>query len=83
LLKTANGREQVVELATEAGARDFFDIEAALPQGVSVNQICRLIIGHNTDAKPFLNITARQTTESRCLAGPKKTSDHQKTHFAH
>jgi len=83
LLKTANGREQIVELTTEAGARDFFDIEASLPQGVGVDQIRRLIIRHNPNSKPFLNITARQTTEGRRLASPQKPSDHQKTHFAH
>src|SRR5262245_48862536 len=83
LLKTADGREQIIELTTEAGAGNFFDIEAPLPQSVSVDQIRRLIIGHNPDSKPFLNITASQTTESSRLARPQKTSDHQKTYFAH
>jgi hypothetical protein len=83
LLKTANGREQVIELTAKACARDFFDIEASLPQAVGVDQIRRLIIGHNPDLKPFFPVTARQTTEGRRLARPQKTADHQKTHFAH
>jgi hypothetical protein len=83
LLKTADGREQIIELTTEAGAGDFFDVEASLPQCVGVYKIRRLIIGHNPDSKPFLNITARQTTEGRRFSRPQKTPDHQKTHFAH
>ena len=72
LLKTADGREQIIELTTEASSGDFFDVEASLPQCVGVYKIRRLIIGHNPDSKPFLNITARQTTEGRRFAAPRK-----------
>ena len=80
LVEFIGGRDKVVEFTAEACPRYFSHVEPAGAERVGIDQIIRLIIGHDTHFAAVIHIVTGQSTNGGRFSGAKKTANHDESY---
>ena len=83
VLELADRFRQLVEIAAEASAGHFADVEALGPQAVGIDQVGRLVVGDDADFLAAALIVTSQAGDGGCFAGAEKAAEHDEADGGH